>query len=218
MIRVLFLATLVLIFNACSFKTPQNDWQYKSSSIFDSYVKNYLASNALLAKSDLKRATRQASMGANITPLAKIYLGECALKISVSKETSCPKYKKIRTLVEDKSTDAYYLLITDKISLERVDYLPKQYQTFVKAMLKKDFIVANKTLQNIEPTTSKLLAGALLKENINKKSIQNIIDDATFNGYKKAVLFWLKQLEEKSTQAEEKKKILQKIELLKSIK
>lgn len=218
MIKVLLSTTLFLLFTACSFKTPENNWQYKSSSIFDSYVKNYLSENEFLAKSDLKRAKRYAAMGADITPLAKIYLGECALKISVSNENKCPTYKKIRPLVDNKNIDAYYLFITQKIVLKQVHFLPKQYQNFADALVKKEFNLANKALRDIKPATSKLLAGSLLKEHIDKKSIQNLIDDASFHGYKKAVLFWLKQLAKKTTQIEEKKKILQKIKLLQSIK
>jgi hypothetical protein len=217
MIKILFSLILLIFFTACSFQTPKNNWQYKSSSIFDSYVNNYLSENKFLAKSDLKRATRYASKGEDLSHLAKIYLGECALKISVSKENVCLKYKKIRTLLNDKNIDAYYLFITRQISIEEVEYLPKQYQEFSNTLLKEEFIIANKSLREIQPTTSKLLAGSLLKDNIDTKSIQHILDEASFNGYKKAVVFWLEQLKNRTEQLEEKQKISQKIELLQSI-
>jgi len=218
MIRTL-IPLFILLLSACSFKTPQNNWQYKSSAIFDSYVQNFLSANDSLAKSDLKRAKHHASMGADLKPLAKISLGECALKISVSKNYSCKEYIKFDSLMEDKSLDAYYHFITKKsLSEEEIALLPKQYQAFATAAADKEYSRANELLKTIEPTTSQLLAASLLGEHISKESINATLESATFHGYKRAVLFYLTLLKEKSSSEDEKLQIAKKIKLLQSIK
>lgn len=119
MIKITLLLFSLLI-SGCSFKTPVNEWQYKSSSAFNMYTKDFLTGDETLAKNDLSRAIMHAKKSADLSQLARIYLGECALNISVGVQESCDKYRSISHLVNDDSLDAYYHLIQLSIKKEQI--------------------------------------------------------------------------------------------------
>ena len=217
MIKLALLPTL-LLFTACSFQTPQNNWHYKSSAIFDSYTKNYLSGNDTLAKSDLKRALHQASLGADVQAVAKIYLGECALKISLTREYSCDKYKKIQTITKSSELNAYYNFITQNFEESDIELLPKQYRSFAEALKQQEYKKANEYVREIEPTTSQLIAAALLGDNLSEESINATIKAASFHGYKRAALSNLELLKSRTNDPKRSEEISAKIKLLQSIK
>ncbi len=210
----IFLILFSIIITGCSLKTPANEWQYKSSNAFSSYTRNFLMGNELLAKNDLSRAIKHAKKSADLTQLAKIYLGKCALNISVGIKDDCEKYRDISSLVNDNSLDAYYNLINLSIKKEQVKNLPKNYHSFTKNILKKDYKSANKDILNISKATSSFVCASLIKENIEVATREKIITLASFNGYKKVVLFWLNESLKNNNNQEDIKNIKKKITIL----
>jgi len=216
MIRALLLTISLLLLSACSFKSPPNQWQYKSSAAFDSYTKNFLSSNDALAKNDLKRAVKHAKQSADLTMLSRIYLGECALNISVGIEDRCEDYKNIANIVNDKTLDAYYNLITLKLDKLKLLYLSTPYKDFALYLIKKDFAKAESEILKISKPTSKLLAASLMKDSISSYTREEMIKIASFHGYKKSVLFWLNEAKKSSTDENKRKNISKKISILES--
>lgn len=213
--KKLFLYSLILLlFSACSFETPPNEWQFKSIDAFDSYQKNFLSSNDLLAKNDLNRAIKHAKSSDDLTTLARIYLGECALNKSVGVSDKCDNYEKISSLIKDEALNSYFLFINLKGSSESLKSVPKQYQNISYYLKENDYKSANDMLKEIKEPTSMFLCGALLGEHIDAKSIDKIIDIASFYGYKKAVLYWLNIKKDRTIDQIEKEKIAQKISVL----
>jgi len=210
----IFLILFSIIITGCSLKTPANEWQYKSSNAFSSYTRNFLMGNELLAKNDLSRAIKHAKKSADLTQLAKIYLGKCALNISVGIKDDCENYRDISSLVKDNSLDAYYNLINLSIKKEQVKNLPKNYHSFTKNILKKDYKSANKDILNISKATSSFVCASLIKENIEVATREKIITLASFNGYKKVVLFWLNESLKNNNNQEDIKNIKKKITIL----
>ena len=183
----------ILFFSACSFNAPQNIWQRKSANAFSSYTKNFLANNNGMATNDLQRAIKHAKQSANLTQLARVYLGKCALNISVGREDNCQEYLDIADVVNSKKLQAYYSFITKSISDEEIGFLPNYYQEYSKNIKNKNFIEANKNILTMPRVTSTLLCGVLIKENLEQTSREKITQLASFYGYKKAVLFWLNE-------------------------
>ncbi len=207
--------TVVILFfliflSGCSFKTPKNEWQYKSANAFNSYTKNFLSSNDMLARNDLSRAVKHAKKSANLTQLAKIYLGECALNIATGVENGCEKYANISNLLNNKELDSYYALMTDSIKKEQIIYLPKDYRKYALSIKKSDFKSANKNILAMKNQTSMMVSSALIKNKLSKKTRDEIIRIASFNGYKKVVLFWLQE----SLKSSNDEKIEKKIDIL----
>jgi len=211
----LYLITAIL-FSACSLEPIPNLWKYKSANAFNSYTNNYLRSNDILAKNDLKTAIKHAKMGSDLTALSRIYLGVCALNISIGEEQECNNYKNISDVANSNELDAYYSLITSNIQKEQINLLPKKYQNFAVNLYNKNFLKANDDILNMKKATSQLLAAALIKDKVTKETRDTIIDVASFNGYKKAVIFWLGEAREATNDKHEKQKISKKISILES--
>ncbi len=212
MIKILLLS--LMLFSACSFKTPANQWQYKSTTAFNSYTQNFLSMEDTLARDDLKRAIKHAKKSANLTQLAKVYLGECALNISVGADNSCIKYENISNLLESPELNAYYRLLTKNITTEQTQYLPKQYREFALQTLNAESQKDYKYILEIEKPTSTLLCATLVKNKLDNAFIEELIQLASYNGYKRAVLFWLHEKLNQTQDEEEKKKIKKRISIL----
>lgn len=207
---------LLLFFASCSLKTAPNEWQYKSSNAFDSYTKNFLSSNDYVAKIELSRAVENAKKGGDINTVAKIYLGECALKISVGEERSCEKFALIESIITDDSLHAYFELITANVSKEHVSALPEIYRDFALHINGSEFAKANADILKMDRVTSMFLSSTLIKENIEDSTIEKIIESASYNGYKKVVLFWLKEKIGRTKDKSEREKLKKRVFVLES--
>ena len=204
----------ILLLSACSFKTPQNEWQYKSANAFNSYTKNFLASNDVLAKSDLDRAIKHAKKSADLTELAKIYLGECALHISVGKSSTCREYQDISELVQSEELGAYYAFIALHVEKREIEFLPQAYREFALHVEKGEYEKAELTLLHVEKPISTLLCASLIRERVTNETKEKMIELASFNGYKKVALFWLHELLKTTSDAKRRENIKKKISIL----
>jgi len=200
---------LTLFFTGCSLQEPKNAWQYKSTNAFNSYTINFLSANNMLAKSDLKRAIEHAKKSADFHQLATIYIGVSALHQSVGIEDKCIDYQNINDIIFDVSLQAYYHFLTHTLSREEIKLLPQQYQKFASYIQTKEFSKAQKEVKKMQKITSKLISAAIIKEHLNNETRDYLLKQASFYGYKKAVLFWLHQLVI-YTKNEKKLKLLKK--------
>ena len=214
--KYIIFITFIILLSGCSFKTAPNEWQHKSSNAFGSYTQNFLKNNEVLANIDLERAVQHAKKSANLTQLAKIYSGECALNISVGLDDSCSKYTNIQEFIHNKELDAYYSLLTLNVKKADIQYLPMQYREFALNIINKDFTQANHTILTIQKDTSRFLCASLIKETLEKNSKEKIIETASFYGYKKVVLFWLHETLKDTDDLNEIRNIKKKISILES--
>ena len=122
--KIVLYILITTLFSACSLDLKPDLWKYKSASYFNSYTKNFLSSNDTLAKSDLESAVEYAKTGADLTALSRIYLGACALEISVGGKKECTTYKNIAEVVKDNELDAYYSFITSTLKKEQISLKP----------------------------------------------------------------------------------------------
>ncbi len=214
MIKIIFISINLLLFSACSFKTPANQWQYQSSNAFSSYTKNFLSSNEALAKNDLSRSIKHAKKSADLEILARIYLGECALNISVGIKDRCENYTNISDVVNEKSLGAYYNFIT--LQNTNLKDLDAKYQNFASYLKTDEFLKASDELKNIPSPNSKLLCASLIKEHLTLETISEMTKLASFYGYKKSVLFWLNEEKNKTKDIKKQDILSKKIKILNS--
>jgi len=215
MIKIVFFVLFSIVFVGCSFKVAPNKWQYESANYFNLYQNNFLKDKKVLAKNDLKRAIQSAKRSANLTTLARVYLGECALNISVGIYDDCTKYIEISDVVNDLELDAYYAFIQKKVSQKQVTILPDDYKKFAVLQKNLEYEKASSFIFVTKKVTRSLLFASLIKENLSTEMVKKMISLASFHGYKKAVLFWLKEYRKKATDAEQIK-IDKKIKILMS--
>ncbi len=207
---------LVFFFLGCSFKSPENKWEYNSASAFASYTKNFLTANDEIAQDDLNRAIKYSKQSANLEQLSRVYLGKCALNISIGIKDECKEYKQIDELLRSKELKAYFLMLQNSLKEEQIINLPKQYQGFNKYAYFKKYDKAFEEIENIKQPSSKFIASSLIKKQLQKSQVEYLINQASFYGFKKVVLFWLNYLKEIEPNKMEKEKISKKIKILKN--
>ncbi len=214
--KIIIYFSLSLLFVGCSFKTPPNQWLYNSTNAFEAYKQDFLSSNDSAAKNDLTRAIKHAKVSSDLRTLSRIYLGECALHISVGEEDECKKFKDIKDLVNDEFLNAYYSFITYQLKKEQIPLLPQIYQDFVEHVENLEYKEASDDILKMDEVTSQLLAASLLRENLNNELREKMIEVASFHGYKKAVIFWLVEAKNNTLDKNKKAEISKKISILKS--
>ena len=184
MIKFLISLSLLLLLSGCSFKSAPNVWQKKSTTAFNSYQKDFLSQREVLAKSDIRRAVYHAKMSADLTQLAKVYLGECALNISVGLSGGCKEYKEIEVVVQSKELSSYYHFITSSLTKEHIESLPEHYRVFATYLLEGKIKEANREVLLFERVTSSLLTAKLLDDKLLDENREKIVDLASLYGYK----------------------------------
>ncbi len=184
----------VFIFSGCSLKeSQQNVWIKNSSNSFESYTNYFLKGENRLALVSLKRAIKSAKSSANLKPLAKIYLGVCALNNSVLIKDKCEGYLSILDLLDrDQETLGYYNMLQKRFDKVEIKYLPEQYRDFVGYIKKDDYKKAILRIRNMKNITSMLISASLVKDSLKKDDVDFIINKLSSYGYKKALINWLK--------------------------
>jgi len=211
--KKLFLIILIFI-TGCSMKSPPDRWKAKASNAFDSYQEYYLQGKDRLAAVELKRAIKEATCSADLEPLARIYLGECAIHAAALIDDECGNYIQVSNMLgTQQELKNYYLMLQKKMDAVDEAMLPRQYQAFVKYVQIKDFKTAFSCIKNMPETTSKLIAASLIKNQLDKNMLAYIINQASFSGYKKSVIAWL-QFAKKTATREERLLINKKLGLL----
>lgn len=215
-IKKLSFVLIILMLGGCSFQSPKNEWQVKSTNAYASYTQNFLIGNDLMAKNDLSRAVKHAKQSADLTQLSTIYLGKCALNISVGVDDNCDEYKEVSDLINNKQLDAYYHLLTASLEPKHIAYLPKQYKKFSEILTNNNLVELDKNILSMEKTTSKILAASLAKDKLTQSTKKEISKIASYHGYKKVVLFWLEESKKTSSNSNEIENINRKISILNS--
>ena len=216
MMKLLFTLSFLVFFISCSFVKKPNEWERKSSMSFASYVDAFLSADDYIAQNSLNRAIKHAKQSSDLDSLAKIYLGECALKSAVGIQTACEKYLSLRELLDSKELEAYYAFLEGTILSEQLTYLPRQYKPFAMSYGAGEYEVAKKRLFEIENAASFFIAAQMMREYLDAKDREKILNRASENGYKKAILFWLDESKKRSSIKSEIDQIEKKISILNS--
>jgi hypothetical protein len=188
--RNLLIAAL-FIFAGCSTKVVDNKWQYQSYNSYTSFEKYLMQYKLELAAIELDRARSNAKQSANLDTLARVELSSCALHVALLEEFTCKNFVELKPLIDDKQLDAYYNFLSLEFNKDDISELPDQYREFAKAYLKSDTKAMNRAILSLKPLTSKMIAASLIKEKISQDVVRSIVDEASFKGYRYAVINWL---------------------------
>jgi hypothetical protein len=209
-----FFVIILILISGCSMKVPPDRWKANASNAFESYQEYYLQGKSRLAATELKKAIKEAACSADMEPLARIYLGECALHAAVLIDDECGNYIRISNMLgTQKELKNYSLMLQGKMDDVDAAVLPRQYRDFVRNVSKKDFKAAFSNIKGMPETSSKLIAASLMKDQLDKGMLAYVIDQASFRGYKKSVIAWLR-FSKKSATEKEKVLIEQKLRIL----
>jgi len=203
-------------FVGCSMQSPHNKWEYELHNSFQSYTKNFLSQRDVVAKNDYKRSITKAKSSASLNPLARVYLGKCALDIAVEKQNSCQEYLEIADVVDDEALQNYYYMLQREFRKIDPATLPKNYQAFISALQRNDYKTANSIVQEETTPQTKLLMARLLEENLSDATLQSTLELLSEYGYKRGVLYLLEKKLQRSDDPQEQKRLQKIIEVLKN--
>ncbi len=212
--NILSIVACAFLFQACSSTQPKNNWQYQASSFLNDYTKHYLQGDVLRAKVYLSHARQKATKSANLHTLIDIELSACATRLSALEENSCKNAADLLILDPDPFQQAYLDLLRSELSASQIKDLPDQYQDFASALLEDDVKKLNEEAASISPLSSKLLASALIKDRLDDKNIQGLIETLSFHGYKTPLLAWLRLQMQNEKEHEKKARMKEKLEVL----
>ncbi|MEA3372607.1 MAG: hypothetical protein U9Q62_02835 [Campylobacterota bacterium] len=193
--RTLILTVVLLIMTAgCSTKRPDDAWRYNTATAYKYAEQYFLEDKTALAKSEYNQAESYAKQSADLTPLTRLYLSKCALNRSVLLEDACDEYQSIAHHSDDPSLSSYFALLNQNVRQEEISALPSQYRSFAKAYLAKNRHAIQKSIADIEPLTSQMIAASTARSYLDDMTIEMIIERASYFGYKRAVIAWMQQL------------------------
>lgn len=205
---------LILFVSGCSTKSPPNRWQYQTNASYKSFERYYLENNTDMAAIEFSRARSYATQSADLSTLARIELSRCGLKFAMLEPFSCKEYENLIHLTQDSELQAYYELLDGKISQESIATLPTQYQAFVSSMHRNNEIEMNREINKITPLTSRMIAAAMVIEHLDDPTIEGIIADASYLGYKHAVIVWMNVLIQRTSDQNKRKILREKVNIL----
>jgi hypothetical protein len=199
----LWIATVVVI-SGCSTQSPPNRWQYQSTNSYKNFERYYLEHKTTLSAMEFERARNYATQSADLRTLARLELSRCALKFALLEPYVCAEFEKVAPLVDDPELRAYHAFLQGDVSPQTLTALPVQYRKIAAALGENDRAELNRRVLEIEPLTSRMIAAAKVKESLEEETIEKILDDLSYHGYKHGVIVWL-DFWIKRTQSEEKR-------------
>jgi len=205
---------LILILSACSTSQPENKWQHEAATMCKNYQLHFLQDKTVRASLDLSHARELATRSANFKPLIDIELTACAMEVSALNPSQCERASKLLVLESNQEQQAYLHLLSSQLQEDEIKYLPQQYRDFAQFLLTDDHHAINQEVSTMQPLSSKLVASALSKDILNDDTIETLIQDLSFKGYKKPLVSWLRLQMQKEEDEEEKSRLKAKIDVL----
>ncbi len=214
--KISLFSTLVLIFFAgCA--TPQHEdaWRYKAAASTKAYGEYFLKDERVMIESNFSHAERAAKQSADLRPLARLYLSRCALNRAVLVDDACEAFTATMPVHDDAELSAYYDMLQSRLSPSQIDDLPPQYRRYAKALLSKDAAQIRKLLGSVTPLRSRLVAASVARSYLDDATIEAMIEEASYLGYRRAVTAWMQELHRVTSDAQKKALLERKLELLK---
>jgi hypothetical protein len=206
----------IVLFGGCSHPPAINTWQYNATSSVQAYQEHFLQNHLLRAKSDLSRARSFASQSADLHTRIDIELTVCAMQLGILKATSCENASVLLQIEPDPFQLAYLHLLTAELNKKEINRLPEQYRAFASAMLEEDPAQINTQVKQIRPLSSRLVASALAQKHLTKKTIDLLITELSYHGYKNPLLAWLHVQMQNEADPHKKARLKAKISVLTS--
>lgn len=217
--KVLYLLACLFFLGGCSAKSVP-DWTKASHHQLESYKNNYLQDKDRLAEINFRKAAEEIKSSGSFNLLEKAYLTRYAVQVSVLEGFDDRDYRKLEAIEPHPENVHFYLFL--KGAFDQVDEtnLSQQYRPFLHACKKGKQADVNLSIVAIGDPLSRLIAVGLAvqKQLYDETSLTTAIQAAAEQGWKKAVLVYLKKLRDYYESINEQKKAdvtRQRIDLIK---
>jgi len=217
--KVFYLLACFFLLAGCSAKAVP-DWIKTGQNQMESYKKHYLQGQDRLAEISFEKSVSEIKSGGDLRLLQIVYLSRYALQVAVLESFDDQDYRKLEAVEPHSENISFHAFLQG--SFDRVDeqYLPPQYRQFLRAFKngkQSDIDLANTA---IEDPLARLIASGLAvqKQPYHERTFNTAIRTAAEQGWKKAILSYLKKLRDFYASINEQKKAdltQQRIDLIK---
>lgn len=214
---ILIIICGLISLSGCMGAPPKNVWQQQAISAFNGYKIYYLEDKIGLAQHDLQLARTLTKQGTDLKTLARLELARCAVQIGVLEATRCEDYQILATLHQHAELDAYFRFLQTNTQHQDIALLPSQYRPFATQQL--DGMSSDKleqTISKISSLESRLIAAALMRNQLSADFVRKLIKQTSFHGYKRASLQWMQHLSKITPSTDEANRLQQMILLMKT--
>jgi hypothetical protein len=211
---LLLIPALLLTFTGCTTPQHEDSWRYDAAAATAAYGEGFLKGDWVMVESEAIDAKRSATQSGDLIPLARFHLSRCALHHAILTDANCTDYLEIAAVEPTDEHDAYYAMLNNSLKKSQVSDLPYRYREFGRAWLAQDPQWIRSAIAALEPLRSKMVAASVALEYLDAPLIRSIIDGASHLGYRRAVIAWMRYLQEVTADASEKEQLQKKLELL----
>ncbi|MDX1295092.1 MAG: hypothetical protein R3302_02425 [Sulfurimonadaceae bacterium] len=212
--RALSITTVMILLAGCAAPQHEDAWRYQSAAATKAYGEHFLKDERVQIESNYSQAERTAKQSADLIPLARLYLSQCALNTAVLVDDPCSEFDRISDLHDDSEMKAYYAMLRGTLSSEQVRDLPSRYRSFARAYIEKEAEKIRRAVDGITPLRSRLVAASLVRHYLTDAQLDALISEASHVGYRRAVIAWMRFQMETTTDSDKKLLLERKLELL----
>ena len=182
-------------FIGCASK-PVPAWKNAASNQLENYKYDYLIGNTQIADIRFNKAVEEIKKSGDLEILEIAYLTKYAVQIALLEKIDDIEYDKIEALYLSLSNRNFHAFLKGNFLFVERNLLPEQYQRFYTLFQNNKISDVTDAILDIEDPLSRLVATGLVVRNNShdERCLQNAIDTASENGWKKALLVYLEKL------------------------
>lgn len=205
--KVLCLLACLIFLGGCSTKSVP-DWTKASHHQLESYKSHYLQGKERLADINFRKAVEEIKSTGDFNLLERAHLTRYAVQVSVLEGFDGRDYRMLEAIEPHPENVHFYLFLKGACDQVNEANLPQQYLSVLRACKKGQQADMNLSIAAIEDPLSRLIAAGLAvqKQLYDEMTLTAAIQTAAGQGWKKALLAYLKKLQDYYASANEQKK------------
>ncbi len=217
--KILILLSLFMFLTGCGPKPLP--WIAAAYQRMENFKTDFLTGRPeIVTDMHFQKAVEEIKKSGDLDLLGKVWLTRMALQVAVLTEPEDGDYPKIEAAEPVPANRNFYLFLKGDAAADGA-LLPAQYRTFFAALNGGNAAETDAAVAKIEDPLSRLIAAGLaVRRHVeNEALLQTAVEAASRNGWKRALLVWLKRLGafyEASGEAAKAAAVRQRIDLIAS--
>lgn len=193
--KVLYLVLSLVLLAGCGAKAAP-EWIKTSHNQLESYKKHFLQGRDRLAEMNFQKAVSDVKSGGDLRLMQVAYLTRYALQTAVLERFDDRDYRKLESVEPHPENIHYHAFLQGAFNRVEERSLPPQYHRFLSACKNGKQTEIDLSIEAIEDPMSRLIASGLAvrEQFYQERTLQTAIGTAAEQGWKKALLTYLKKL------------------------
>jgi len=180
----------LLLLAACAGKPPPPDWQINAHRAVDAAVVAFLEGNARVEAAETARVRSEIARTGRADLLARAELMRCAARVASLVFEPCESFEALRADTAPAEL-AYADFLAGRLRPQDIALLPEPQRRVAAATTDEAAATALATID--DPLSRLIAAGVLLQSGrASPPVLQNAVDTASSQGWRRPLLAWLK--------------------------